>query len=178
MSSKTLNQVKRTGLFLVIICFALESNSCSCIKWPPKQAYNLADFVVKGKVLELSTLVVYDTGLTVVPYVPRQTFISHPVPIHLICYRASMLVSKTFKGNLTSDTVDVYTSDGSCTASFITEREYIIYGHSDLNHSRLQPYEDKLLRSSEYMYTTWCDGTKGYTIEEESALNAIVESKE
>jgi len=166
--------VKIVVLIIFFWLTSFSSFSCNCLpEGSIGENFLKSDYVIKAKVLSFSYTNKLDTlGVKLIGD-PRNTFARY-WSFNVKVYK--VLVLKTYKGYLSSDTISIVTgvNRAACTSDFIVGSNYIIYGFEKdyMGFSNVQ----RMSTNGKLFWTNSCTRSDYYTNEEERQLLIEAES--
>lgn len=157
-----------------MFCFnSFLSHACNCLPGGSiGENVSNSDYVIKAKVLSFSYTNKLDTlGVKLIGD-PRNTFARY-WSFNVKVYK--VLVLKTYKGYLSSDTVSIVTgvNRAACTSDFVIGSNYIIYGFEKdyMGFSNVQ----RMATNARLFWTNSCTRSDYFTNEEEVNLSKEID---
>lgn len=156
-------------IIFVLIFSKFDLIACSCIgKSDFQKEYQRSKIVVIGKLVLLEVFQFKDS-IKLEQNTPETT-------VHNL-KKATILLSKIYKGFFKSDTIIIYTGwgKGDCGFSFKMDESYIIYA-SEKPYFKKYDEVNNQLKSQEHFWTSTCYRTMRYDSFEEKLLDNYVEN--
>ena len=109
-------------LLLFVTCAAIHASlACTCIQPSIRQALRHTEVILTGTIISEVPVTLYDST------------INFDYPGEYFVMRYQLVVGHVFKGNISQDTVEVFTENGGidCGFHFAVGQDYILYGSSE-----------------------------------------------
>lgn len=158
------------GLLILIVHFAtLESRACSCIEQSVIEAIHIAEVVFVGRVISRSVTSDYSSvGLSEIRDTSNSGFPALPE-----CAIAKVVIERTLKGNVVSDTITIVSSSDSesCGYFFEVGKKYIVYARQTTRFNMISPADNGDVR---VFGTSICTRTRKWNQEEVDAIREVM----
>lgn len=164
---------KSKCILVIIILFFLYSDliTCTCLGTNKlKNIYKYSEFVFSVKVIESNPIIIYDSIVHAPVTLKFRDSLRTVTYVGDTYYKYKCKVKKTFKGNITLDTIEINTPNykgGSCGSYFITGNDYIVF-------CKLQnKYFDQGMIFKDFFYTDICSGNLVYSLDVDKKLTKL-----
>lgn len=151
--------MKHIILIISAIAISIQVNACSCINGITLHyAFFKADVVIVGKVIDDGFCVhngdTIDNAIRVIPHV-----------------RATVVISKIYKGAIFEDTIEVASIGTSCAYPLLSNKEYLIFAYYGT------PLKGETDVKYQWFYTNMCSGSQPKTRKAVKKIEKIAASQ-
>ncbi|PKL80757.1 MAG: hypothetical protein CVV25_03390 [Ignavibacteriae bacterium HGW-Ignavibacteriae-4] len=160
--------MKNLLMLIVFLFFGItiqNATACKCAKYAGAE---YSDIVIKGKIIRIETELLPDsTRIKEMTKLPIETESNDKNLDSSLFKKVIVNVTKLFKGQPTSDTLNIYTGfgGGDCGVHFLENEEWIIYGMY-----RILSSENVFPVGHNKYWTFICTRTQRYNMKEEKVI--------
>lgn len=163
---------------LLLTSFPERLLACSCIgQRTVEEEVNHADAVLVGTILSKHFLTLTDSSMR--RMFPDDTIMNNSLMSNLTIVHYDLMVQDIFKGNVTMDTLTIYTGlgGGDCGIRFEIGKKYIVYGENETYFGQINSGY-KFPTANNTFWTYSCLRTTSYFEEEIIEIEKYIRSQE